>query len=94
MKLRHRPILLIFAIALAAQAQQVTTELGKMFSYNSSAPLDLQKRVFDHRPSATIYDIDFASPKDGRVTGFLVLPTSSGLHPGIVFGHWGQGRSI
>jgi cephalosporin-C deacetylase-like acetyl esterase len=91
MDFRRSPILLIFAIALTAQAQQGTAGWEKMFSYNSSAPLDLQKRTFDHRPSATVYDIDFASPKEGRVTGFLVLPTSSGPHPGIVFGHWGQG---
>jgi cephalosporin-C deacetylase-like acetyl esterase len=94
MDFRRISILLIVAVALTAQAQNVTPELGKMFSYNSAAPLDLQKRVFDHQPSATIYDIDFASPKDGRVTGFLVLPTSSGLHPGIIFGHWGQGDRL
>lgn len=90
MDFRRSPILLMVAVTLTAQAQKVTAELGQMFSYKSAAPLDLQKRVFDHQPSATIYDIDFASPKDGRVTGFLVLPTSSGLHPGIVFGHWGE----
>jgi cephalosporin-C deacetylase-like acetyl esterase len=94
MAFRRISILLIVAVALTAQAQNVTAELSKMFSYNSSAPLDLQKRVFDHQPSATIYDIDFASPKDGRVTGFLVLPTSSGLHPRHCFWALGTGRSI
>ena len=75
-------------------AQSVPTEWAKMFSYDSSAPLDLKKRVYDSQPSATAYDIDFLSPKSGRVTGFLVLPTSSGSHPGIVFAHWGQGDRL
>ncbi|HET9838373.1 MAG TPA: acetylxylan esterase [Candidatus Angelobacter sp.] len=84
-------VLLILVIVSAAQAQNVPEELGKMFNYNSSAPLDLKQRVFDRLPSATIYDIDFASPIEGRVTGFLVIPSSAGPHPGVVFAHWGQG---
>jgi len=88
-------LILIFAMSsLATQAQTVPTEWAAMFNYDPAAPLDLKERVYDRRPFATIYDIDFASPKGGRVSGFLVLPTSSGAHAGIVFGHWGQGDRL
>jgi cephalosporin-C deacetylase-like acetyl esterase len=88
-------LILIFAMSFATtQAQRVPPEWATMFHYDPAAPLDLKERVYDRRPSATVYDIDFASPKGGRVSGFLVLPTSSGAHPGIVFGHWGQGDRL
>jgi cephalosporin-C deacetylase-like acetyl esterase len=92
--IRILPILIVAISSCLIRAQSVPAEWAKMFSYDSAAPLDLKERVYDSQPSATVYDIDFTSPKGGRVTGFLVLPTSSGRHPGIVFAHWGQGDRL
>jgi cephalosporin-C deacetylase-like acetyl esterase len=91
MKFRHSLLLVIFIVGLDLQAQNAASEWRKMFNYDSAAPLDLNMRVFDREPWATVYDIDFGSPRNGRVTGFLVMPASVGRHPGIVFGHWGEG---
>jgi len=88
-------LILVFTMSFATtQAQKVPPELATMFNYDPAAPLDLKQQVYDRRPSATVYDIDFVSPRGGRVSGFLVLPTSSGTHPGIVFAHWGQGDKL
>jgi cephalosporin-C deacetylase-like acetyl esterase len=87
-------VLMVTISSCFTWAQNVPAEWAKMFSYDSSAPLDLKERVYDNQPSATVYDIDFVSPKGGRVTGFLVMPTSSGSHPGVVFAHWGQGDKL
>lgn len=91
MKSRRSLLLVIFIVALKLQAQNVPVEWRKMFNYDAAAPLDLKTRVFDRQAWATVYDIDYASPRNGRVSGFLVMPGSSGLHAGLIFGHWGQG---
>jgi cephalosporin-C deacetylase-like acetyl esterase len=84
-------LLLFIIVGLKLQAQNVPPEWRKIFNYDSAAPLDLKTRVFDRQPWATVYDIDYASPRNGRVSGFLVMPDSVGPHPGIIFGHWGEG---
>lgn len=71
---------------------QVPANLASLFDYDKKAPLDLQEHAIDRTPSAVLYDINYASSKGSRVTGYLVVPTKPGLHPGIVFGHWGQGN--
>jgi dienelactone hydrolase len=38
-----------------------------------------------------VYDVTYASPKGGRVTAYLTLPSGNGLSAGLVFGHWGYG---
>jgi cephalosporin-C deacetylase-like acetyl esterase len=76
------------------QAQSPPPEWKQMFNYDRSAPLDLKQREYSHQAFARVYDIDFASPKGGRVTGFLVLPTTKSPHPGVVFGHWGPGDRL
>jgi dienelactone hydrolase len=40
---------------------------------------------------ATVHDVSYASPKGGRVPGYLVVPPGPGPFAGVVFVHWGQG---
>src|SRR5207247_9018626 len=38
------------------------------------------------------HNINYASPKFGRVTAYLVEPSVKGKYAGMVFGHWGYGN--
>jgi cephalosporin-C deacetylase-like acetyl esterase len=81
-----------FLVLAVCSAAQVPTDLTSLFDYNKKESLDLQEHAIDRTKSAVLYDINYASSKGSRVTGYLVIRTKPGLHPGIVFGHWGEGN--
>lgn len=85
-------LILIVAFCDAAFAQdQSISELRRMFDYDQNAPLDVKEVSVINRDGVRIYDITYASPKGGRVTAYLVIPTKRGSFAGVVFGHWGYG---
>jgi dienelactone hydrolase len=65
--------------------------MRRLFDYDQKAPLDIKEIGVINRNGVRIHDITYASPKNGRVTAYLVTPTTKGLFAGIVFGHWGYG---
>src|SRR5579872_926656 len=65
--------------------------LKRQFAYDASQALDVQQSLLYERDGAKVYDLSYASPKGGRVTAYLVVPTSPGRHAGLLFGHWGAG---
>jgi cephalosporin-C deacetylase-like acetyl esterase len=65
--------------------------LKRQFDYDNSQPLDVQQALLHEREGVKVYDVTYISPKGGRVTAYLVVPTAQGRHAGIVFGHWGAG---
>ncbi|MEZ5400025.1 MAG: hypothetical protein R2729_10185 [Bryobacteraceae bacterium] len=67
-------------------------ELAAQFSYDSASPLDVEQKLLFERGGVKVFDITYASPKSGRVTGFLTVPAKPGKYPGLVFGHWGPGN--
>ena len=84
--------LLVTAMCGTAPAQNQSIEvLRKMFDYDQKAPLDLREVGVINRNGVRIHDISYASPKSGRVTAYLVVPTGPGRFAGVVFGHWGYG---
>lgn len=54
-------------------------------------PLDIKEVGILDRSGVRIHDINYVSPKGGRVTAYLVEPRRKGRFAGIVFGHWGYG---
>lgn len=66
-------------------------ELRPVFDYEQNAALDIKEAAVINRDGVRIHDISYASPKNGRVTAYLVVPDTKGRHAGIVFGHWGLG---
>lgn len=86
--------LLLLAVATceltAAQSQSID-ELRRNFDYDLKAPLDVRTVGVINRNGVRINDITYASPKNGRVTAYLVVPARQGRFAGIVFGHWGYG---
>src|SRR5207302_155389 len=59
--------------------------------YDSKQPLDVQQVLLHERDGVKVFDLTYASPKGGRVTAYLVVPTDQKPHAGVVFGHWGPG---
>jgi dienelactone hydrolase len=85
-------LLLVVASSEAALAQdQSINEQRRLFDYDRNAPLDVREIGVINRNGVRIHDITYASPKSGRVTAYLVVPTGRGRFAGVVFGHWGYG---
>ena len=85
-------LLLLSVTSDGALAQiQSANELRRIFDYDQLAPLDVKVVSSIYRQGVRIDDITYASPKSGRVTAYLVVPSRRGRFAGIVFGHWGNG---
>jgi hypothetical protein len=63
----------------------------RLFGYDSRQPLETKLTLLYERKGVRTYDLLYASPKGGMVTGYLVAPSGKGPFAGIVFGHWGPG---
>jgi cephalosporin-C deacetylase-like acetyl esterase len=90
---------LLLALAGTAPAQSLPSQpapdfkkLVRQFDYDEKAPLDFREKIIDRKDGVTIRDVSYASPKGGRVTGYMVVPDAPGPHPAILFGHWGPGN--
>jgi CubicO group peptidase (beta-lactamase class C family)/pimeloyl-ACP methyl ester carboxylesterase len=66
-------------------------EYSRLYEYDAKAPLDVQGTVIREVNGIKVYDITYASPKGGRVTGYVVVPPGNGPFAGLLFGHWGPG---
>lgn len=77
-----------FAPALEASPPE---ERQRLFAYDAKQPLETKLTLLYERNGVRTYDLLYASPKGGMVTGYLVVPSGKGPFAGIVFGHWGPG---
>lgn len=81
------------AVTVAVQAQVGDMEnLKRHYDYDQKQPLDSKETLLYERDGIKVYDISYASPKEGRVTAYLVVPPGKGPFAGLVFGHWGPGN--
>jgi dienelactone hydrolase len=85
-------LILVVASCEAAFSQTPSVnELRHMFDYDQQAALDVREVSVINRNGVRIHDITYASPKNGRVTAYLVVPAARGRFAGVVFGHWAYG---
>lgn len=63
-----------------------------MFTYDRSLPLDFEESSSIEKEGYTIRDVSYLSPYGGKVPAYLVVPTSDGPFPAVVFMHPGQGN--
>ena len=76
----------------AASAQTPSIDvMRRMFDYDRDRPIDIKEAGVINRNGVRIHDVTYASPKNGRVTAYLVVPAVRGRYAGVVFGHWGYG---
>ena len=86
-------VLLMVATCEMALAQTPSIDaMRRLFDYDRDGPLDIKEVDVINRNGVLIHDITYASPKSGRVTAYLVVPSGSGRYAGVVFGHWGYGN--
>ena len=66
-------------------------EIGGLFAYDATAPLDIQEEKRWHEDGVTITDFNYASPRGGRVPATLFVPDGPGPFAGMVFMHGSGG---
>ncbi len=66
---------------------QTFDELVAMYRYDRAAPLNVQQNEMEPHGGYKLYSIQFALPKAGRMSGFLVVPDRSGRKPAVVWMH-------
>jgi dienelactone hydrolase len=84
MRIFAAAVLFLYATCLSAQ----NASPSQAFDYDAKAPLDIQQAGVEHRGSAAIHDISYASPKGGRVPAYLVIPEGKGPFAAVIWGHW------
>jgi dienelactone hydrolase len=69
--------------------------LAGLFDYDRSAPLGLRDRGrINHGYPIAVRDISYASPKGGRVLGYLIVPPGRGRHPAVIYMHGSGGTRL
>jgi cephalosporin-C deacetylase-like acetyl esterase len=58
-----------------------------MFDYDRSLSLDLKEIGVEDKSGASVHDVSYTSPKGGRVTAYLVIPSRKGKFAGVIFMH-------
>ena len=63
-----------------------------LFGYDRGAPFGYHDRgLINHGYPIKIHDVSFASPKGGRVSGYLVVPPGRRRHPAVIYMHGSGG---
>lgn len=66
-----------------------------LFDYDRSAPLGFRDRGrINHGYPIAVRDISYASPKGGRVPGYLIVPPGPGRHPAVIYMHGSGGTRL
>jgi pimeloyl-ACP methyl ester carboxylesterase len=95
--MRSTTVSVLFLAAAAGSggrlAAQDLAELRRAFDYDARAALQDKLTLQRDAGGVKTYDLVYASPRGGMVTGYLVVPDGKGPFAGIVFGHWGPGNA-
>jgi hypothetical protein len=58
-----------------------------LFTYDKTAPLELQEQSRRREEGVTVIDLTYASPMGGRVPATLVVPDGQGPFAGMLYQH-------
>lgn len=73
----------------------VPRSLARLYGYDRSAPLHFRDYgVINRDYPVKIHDVAYASPRDGTVPGFLLVPPGKGPFPAVVFMHGSGGNRV
>lgn len=84
-------VLVITLSGMAFAQVKPICELRRLFDYDPTMPLDVKEIGVEERNGVFILDISYASPKGGRVSAYLVVPSGKGKFAGIIFMHMRPG---
>jgi dienelactone hydrolase len=95
---RLRRTLLLLAAAPAVLSSSLSAQAKgalpvELFAYDRAAPLELRDSVLGTEDGVAIHAVSYASPKGGRVTGRLFVPTGRGPFAGVVLAHGMPGNA-
>jgi dienelactone hydrolase len=65
----------------------------RLFSYDKHAALELREDLLDTIEGVSVRAISYNSPKGGRVSGRLFVPTGAGRFAGVVLAHGAPGNA-
>lgn len=83
----RRPIpLLLIALASVGTAEK-RDDLIALYNYDPAVPLDIHRSEVPSREGYRVAEISFALPKAGRMSGFLVTPSTNAKKPAIIWMH-------
>ena len=81
-------VLIITSCGVVSAQVKPIGELRQMFDYEQSLPLDVKEVGVEDRNGVRIHDISYASPKGGRVTAYLVVPSDKNKKfAGVIYMH-------
>ncbi|MBD0348818.1 MAG: acetylxylan esterase [Thermoleophilia bacterium] len=83
--------------ATTTQATQATSPAPSttLFEFQRGAPLGYRRgRLANRDYPIKIYDVSYASPRGGRVTGSLAVPPGEGPYPAVVYLHGSGGSRL
>lgn len=66
----------------------------RLFDYDPQAPLDVEEQAVHDLGGAKVYQLSYASPRGGRVPGYLVVPSGAGPFAGVIMMHGMPGRAV
>ncbi len=88
-----RTFVLISLLAVPAVAQQAPPVAPlSTFGYDAKLPLNARDSLRERIDGIEVRTLTFDSPKGGRATGLLYLPTTPGRHPGMLVVHGAPGN--
>lgn len=82
-----RSIAALYVLLAGAAFAQRFEDLEDLYRYDRAAPLNVKEKEVGSRGGYKLYSIEYALPKGGVKTGFLVIPDGSGRRPAIVWIH-------
>jgi cephalosporin-C deacetylase-like acetyl esterase len=85
------PLVLAQTAVVPAPAPPAPAQALAIFDYDAKAPIAFQESGRETIEGVGVADVSYASPKGGRVPGYLVVPPGSGPFAAVLFMHWGQG---
>jgi uncharacterized protein len=83
--------LLVLAGCGAESERAVAPQKRGPFDYDAKAALNTRQKRVATGPGGSVREVSFASPRGGRVTGYLVVPARRGRHPAVVLLHGAGG---
>ncbi|MBO0953051.1 alpha/beta hydrolase family protein [Fibrella forsythiae] len=100
MKLSHYLLLYCLGFILAWQSAPAQIHAAQeqlplhLFTYDKTLPLAYHDSLMDTQQGVRIYQIAYASPLKGQVTGLLFVPPGPGPFPGILLQHGAPGSAL